>query len=129
MNVGRLKNKVRNQAATITQLQLNKEMYKGESNDLKVRCEEAEEMLRQAEANLEAKDKDIKKYQETIEALQKCKQEAEQQTNTYLQGLVKSREEKRELEYSIDYWKEAYKNVCLELEEAKKPWYKKFLKC
>ncbi len=129
MNVGRLKNKVRNQAATITQLQLNKEMYKGESNDLKVRCEEAEEMLRQAEANLEAKDKDIKKYQETIEALQICKQNAEEQTNTYFQALLKSREEKRELESRLDYWKEAYTKISFELEEAKKPWFKKLLKC
>lgn len=143
MNVGRLKNKVRNQAVAITKLlecakadkklistvhETNK-LLSGECGDLKIRCEETEEMLRQAEAHLEAKDKDIKKYQETIEALQIGKQDAEEQTNTYFQALLKSREEKRELESRLDYWKEAYTKISFELEEAKKPWFKKLLKC
>ena len=143
MNVGRLKNKVRNQAAAITKLlecakadkklistvhETNK-LLSGECGDLKIRCEETEEMLRQAEAHLEAKDKDIKKYQETIEALQIGKQDAEEQTNTYLKAVIANRDEYKKLEDDFFNATAKIEQLEKELAEAKKPFLKKLFKC
>lgn len=124
-------------------------LYKGENEDLRVRCEELEEMLRQEESKLEiankeklevlelneqilkekqkveyqlvTQHKDITKYQETIENLQKAKQEAEENAHAWYLGMVKGKER-------IDYWKEAYTKISFEMEEAKKPWYKKLFR-
>lgn len=158
MNVGRLKNKVRNQAAAITQLlecakadknlvetfKKTNTMLKGENEDLRVRCDEVEEMLRQTESNLEIANKerlevlelneqilkekqkveyklvtqnhDITKYQETIEELQKMKLEEKEIKSMYFNALNLKIKECKELEK--------------QLEEARKPWWrKKLLKC
>ena len=117
-----VKNENHDMAKTINQLADEKLAALNKIDELVMN---AAEIAKQRDAALE----DAKKYQETIIELQKARQDAESQTNTYLQGLVKSREEKRELQDRVDYWKEAYKNVCLELTEAKKPFFKKLFKC
>ena len=110
-------------------------LYKAENEDLRVRCEEVEEMLRQEESKLEIANKEklevyeemsrlnleIERYQEAILELQKAKQEAEDKAYTWYQGMVKGKER-------IDYWKEAYTKISFELDEAKKPWYKKLFR-
>ena len=86
-------------------------------------------MLRQAEAHLEAKDKDIKKYQETIEALQIGKQDAEEQTNTYLKAVIANRDEYKKLEDDFFNATAKIEQLEKELAEAKKPFLKKLFKC
>lgn len=153
MNVGRLKNKVRNQAAAITQLlesakadknlvetfKKTNTMLKGENDDLRVRCDEVEEMLRQAEANCEVKDKDIKMYQDTISNLQISKQQEEEKKKMFFDALNLKIKEHEQTEDLLNDYKKLYKdmkdeNIRLEkqvseYEKTRKPWYKKLLKC
>lgn len=124
-------------------------MYKGENEDLRVICNAYEEMVTENKKELEnankkklevlelneqilkekqkveyqlvTQHKDIIKYQETIENLQRAKQEAEENAHAWYLGMVKGKER-------IDYWKEAYTKISFELEEAKKPWYKKLFR-
>ena len=110
-------------------------LYKNENEDLRARCEEVEEMLRQEETRLEIANKekleayeevdrlnlDAKRYQVTILELQKAKREAEDKAHIWYQGMVKSKER-------TDYWKEAYTKISFELEETKKSWWKKLFR-
>ena len=107
-------------------------MYKGENEDLRVRCEEVEEMLRQEESKLEIANKeklelcekiakleaDAKIYQETILELQEAKQQKENVCSMYFGGINKAMDEKAELLKEVSRLK--YK-----LEIINKPWYKK----
>ena len=110
-------------------------MYKGENEDLRVRCEEVEEMLRQEESKLEIANKeklelcekiakleaDAKIYQETILELQKAKQQKENVCSMYFGAINKAMDEKAELLKEVSRLK-------WELEIINKPWYKKIFK-
>ena len=127
-----LKDKVSTQAKTIKQLLGEIEdlkvkvtsymesafMYKCENEDLRVRCEEVEELLRQTETSIEIENKankehieEIEKYQKTIEELQNAKKLEMDRSHEYFCALLSKQAECRKLK--------------AELEEARKPWYKK----
>lgn len=107
-------------------------MYKGENEDLRVRCEEVEEMLRQEESKLEIANKeklelcekitkleaDAKLYQETILELQKAKQQKENVCSMYFSAINKVMDEKEELLKEVA-------RLEYRLEIINKPWYKK----
>ena len=107
-------------------------MYKGENEDLRVRCEEVEEMLRQEESKLEIANKeklelcekiakleaDAKIYQETILELQEAKQQKENVCSMYFGGINKAMDEIEELLKEVARLK-------YELKIINKPWYKK----
>ena len=107
-------------------------MYKGENEDLRVRCEEVEEMLRQEESKLEIANKeklelcekiakleaDAKLYQETILELQEAKQQKENVCSMYFGGINKAMDEIEELLKEVARLK-------YELKIINKPWYKK----
>ena len=126
MNVGRLKNKVRNQAAAITKLlecakvdknlvetfKKTNTMLKGENDDLKVRCEEVEEMLRQTESKLEIANKLL------IES------EADLKTQTELKTMFFN--SSNDAVKRIEELEADNKRLYIELQEyINKPWYKK----
>ena len=107
-------------------------MYKGENEDLRVRCEEVEEMLRQEESKLEIANKeklelcekitkletDSELYQETILELQQAKQQKENVCSMYFSAINKVMDEKEELLKEVS-------RLEYKLEIINKPWYKK----
>lgn len=126
MNVGRLKNKVRNQAAAITKLlecakadknlvetfKKTNTMLKGENDDLKVRCEEVEEMLRQTESKLEIANKLL------------AESEADLKTQTELKTMFFN--SSNDAVKRIEELEADNKRLYIELQEhINKPWYKK----
>ena len=117
-----VKNENHDMAKTINQLADEKLAALNKIDELVMN---AAEIAKQRDAALE----DAKKYQETIIELQKARQDAESQTNTYLKVVIANREEYKKLE--DDFFNATLKIERLEKElaEAKKPLLKKLFKC
>ena len=89
-------------------------MYRAEKRAISAHCEEVEELLMQKEKAITEQNNDIEKYQKTIEELKAANDIEADRSHEYFCALVNKQAECRKLK--------------AELEEARKPWYKKLFR-